>query len=110
MKRSSLIALAVTAGIAAAAVSTSGCSTTTTGAPATATPRSATAPSAIRPPHPVTYAPQVELPFGKLINHLAGVAVDAANNVYVLDLYYGQVWEMAAGTNNLEPLAFKDLG
>ena len=92
MKRNPFIALAVTVGIATAAMSTAGCSTTTTGAPAAATSRSAT-----QPPHPATYWQQVELPFGKLINHLAGVAVDAADNVYVLDLYYGQVWEMAAG-------------
>ena len=58
----------------------------------------------------MTYAPQVELRFGKLINHLAGVAVDGADNVYVLDSYYGQVWETAAGTDNPKPLPFKDLG
>jgi Protein of unknown function (DUF3298) len=57
MKRSPLIALAVTAGIAAAAVSTAGCSTTSRGTPtttslsATATSSSATAsaPSATQP-------------------------------------------------------------
>src|SRR5690242_16766041 len=95
------------AAVAAAWMAAAACSTNTAGAPP---PHSVTTPSAIQPPHPVTYAPQVELPFGKSINHLAGVAVDGADNVYALDLYYGQVWEMAAGTNNPEPLPYKDLG
>src|SRR6201997_5700592 len=102
MKRSPLIALAVAAGIGAAALSTAGCSTTTSGAPM--------APSVIEPFHGVSYAPQVVLPFDKSnITMLAGVAVDAADNVYVLDSY-GQVWEWAAGADKPTKLPFTDLG
>src|SRR5882757_2790336 len=112
MKRNPLIALAVTAGIAAAAVSIAACSTTSPGTPTAMTSRSGTAspPSATKPTYPVGYWPQVVLPFGNFINHLAGVTVDTAGNVYVLDLRYGQVWKMAAGSRKPAPLPFTDLG
>src|SRR6516164_7417436 len=96
MRRSAFIALAVTVGVA-----TAGCSAIT--------PGTATAPSVIQPWHRMTYAPQVVLPFGRLIVMLAGVAVDAADNLYVLD-FYGQVWEMAAGAGKPTKLPFTDLG
>jgi hypothetical protein len=63
-----------------------------------------------QPSHPVTYSSQVVLPFGDFINHLAGVATDTADNVYVLDLHYGQVWELAAGASKPTLLPFTDLG
>jgi hypothetical protein len=56
----------------------------------------------------MTNSPQVVLPFGDLINHLSGVAVDAADNVYVLDSYYGQVWKQVPGASPTT-LAFKDI-
>jgi DNA-binding beta-propeller fold protein YncE len=58
----------------------------------------------------VTYSSQVVLPFGDNINHLSGLAVDTADNVYVLDHYYGQVWKQAPGASRLTTLAFKDIG
>jgi DNA-binding beta-propeller fold protein YncE len=99
-KGARLLALTAAIGIAAA-----GCATTGHGVPTAATSTSIT-----QPPHPRAYAPQVVLPFGELINHPAGVTVDAADNVYVLDLHYGQVWEMAAGTNNPKRLPYTGLG
>jgi serine/threonine-protein kinase len=57
----------------------------------------------------MTYSPQVVLPFGDLINHLSDVAVDAADNVYVLDSYYGQVLKLAAGPSSPTVLPFTDL-
>jgi DNA-binding beta-propeller fold protein YncE len=57
----------------------------------------------------MTYSPQVVLLFGDLINHLSGVAVDAADNVYVLDSYYGQVLKLAAGASSPTVLPFTDL-
>jgi glucose/arabinose dehydrogenase len=110
MKRNLFVGLAVTAAIVAAA----GCSTdnqgasTTTSVSATAMPSQSQ--SATEPSHPVTYSPQVELPFGDSINHLAGVAVDTTSNVYVLDLYYGQVWMQAPGASHLTKLPFTELG
>ena len=58
----------------------------------------------------MTYSSQVVLPFGDYINHLSGVAVDTADNVYVLDFYYGQVWKQAPGASRLTTLAFKGIG
>src|SRR5260370_39086828 len=121
MKRRPLIAVALMAAIAATPVSTAGCSTSSRG---TLTPTSPSAPvtssqlpnaaspttTAINPSHPVTYSSQVVLPFGDYINHLSGVAVDTADNVYVLDFYYGQVWKQAPGASRLTTLACKDIG
>ncbi len=107
MKPNPLIALAVTTRIVAAAVSTAGCSTTS---PSTTPRGSATHTTTTRPSHPASYSSQVVLPFGDYINHLAGVAVDAAGNVYVLDSYYGQVWELAPGAKSPTRLGFNDLG
>jgi hypothetical protein len=113
MKRRPLIGLAVTTAIVAAPLFTAGCSTSS---PTTASPRTAVsmsqspnATTATEPGRPMTYAPQVVLPFGDLINHLAGVAVDAAGNVYVLDFKYGQVSRQAPGTSPTT-LAFNNIG
>ena len=99
MKRSAFIALAVAAGVA-----TAGCSATIPG-----TPTAATSLSAAQPSRGVTHSSQVELPFD---NHnvimLAGITVDAADNLYVLD-FYGQAWEMAPGADKPK-LVFTDLG
>src|SRR5262245_40248976 len=114
MTARSFVTHLVTAGIAAAALSTAGCATnsqgmaTTNSVSTTATPSQS--PSAAKPSHPTTYSSQVELPFGDSINHLSGVAVDTAKNVYVLDLYYGQVWQQAPGATHLTTLPYTDLG
>jgi hypothetical protein len=99
MKPNCLITLAVTAAIVAAAVSTAGCSKTTPGTPTNATPSGkATHTTISEPPHKVSYSTQIVLPFDKYINHIAGVAVDTAGNVYVLDESgFGQVVKLAAG-------------
>ena len=96
MKRSTFIALAVTVGVA-----TAGCSATIPGTPTAATSLSAG--------RQATHSSQVVLPFD---NHnvimLAGIAVDAADNLYVLD-FYGQAWQMAPGADKPK-LVFTDLG
>jgi len=75
----------------------------------TGAPGSAAVSSSVSPPAG-GYAAQIELPFGKVINHLAGVAVDTMGDVYVLDSYYGQVWKLAPGGNRPVTLAFGDIG
>jgi hypothetical protein len=89
MKRSHLIALAMTAAITASALSTAGCSTTSRDTPATTTSRSATASasSTTQPSHRAAYSPQVVLPFTGLEDP-EGLAVDNAGNVYVADLHH----------------------
>jgi streptogramin lyase len=102
MKPNRLITLAVTAGIAAATLSAAGCSKTSPGTTASTTlSGTATHTTISALPHQVSYSPQVVLPFGQYINHLAGVAVDTAGNVYVLDSYYGQLWKLAPGASTL---------
>ncbi|MCV7198076.1 hypothetical protein [Mycobacterium angelicum] len=88
----------------AATLLTAGCSGTST----TSASQRPTAP-APRTAHPVSYGRQVVLPFGDFINHLAGVTVDSAGDVYPLDLHYGQVWEMAVGAAKPTLLPFTDL-
>jgi streptogramin lyase len=119
MKRRPLIAVAVTAAIVAAPLSTAGCSTSSRTTLTTKSPSvpvmssqlwSAAAPTSTDPSRPVTYSSQVVLPFGDNINHLSGLAVDTADNVYVLDHYYGQVWKQAPGASRLTTLAFTDIG
>src|SRR5258705_3586423 len=66
--------------------------------------------SATKPSHAPTYSSQVVLPFGDFINHLSGVAVDTADNVYVLDLHYGQVWRQEPHKSHPTALPFTDLG
>ena len=97
MKPNRLIALAVTAGIAAAAVGTVACSKTS---PSVTPSGTAGHTTTTQPPHPESYSAQVVLPFD-YDNHPTGVAVDTAGDVYVLDYYYGDVWELAPGTNAL---------
>src|SRR5690349_7343060 len=99
-KPARLLALTAAIGVAAA-----GCATAGPVAPTASTSTRTTQPS-----HPKTFAPQIVLPFGELINHLAGVTVDAADNVYVLDLSYGQVWEMADGATTPKRLPYNGLG
>ena len=108
MKRRLAIAVALTA------VFVAGCAPSNSTAPTT-TPPSATAmpsqpPTTTEPNRSVTYSAQVELPFGDFINHPAGLAVDGASNVYVLDSKYGQVWKQAAGTNRPRTLGFEQIG
>jgi DNA-binding beta-propeller fold protein YncE len=107
MKSRIFVSLVVTVGIAAAAVSTAGCSVNSQGAPI---PVSAPIATSTQSPRATTYSPQVELPFGDYINHMSGLAVDAAGNAYVLDLYYGQVWKQSPGATHITTLPFTGLG
>jgi DNA-binding beta-propeller fold protein YncE len=118
MKRRPLIAVAVTAAVLVTPLSTAGCSTSSRGSLATMSPSvpvtssqlpSATAPTATEPAQPMTYSPQVVLPFGDLINHLSGVAVDAADNVYVTDSRTNRMLKLAAGATSPTVLPFTDL-
>jgi DNA-binding beta-propeller fold protein YncE len=93
MKPNHLIALAVTAGIIAAAVSAAGCSKTSPGTPPTATATHATT---TEPSHSASNPSQVVLPFTGL-NRPLGVAVDAAGNVYVTDPDNNRVLKLPAG-------------
>ena len=44
-----------------------------------------------------SYSAQLELPFGDLIKHLGGIAVDRSGSAYATDLHYGQVWKHSPG-------------
>ncbi|MGO9381261.1 MAG: hypothetical protein ACLP4W_04005 [Mycobacterium sp.] len=100
----------MTAGIAAVTVALSllGCSPSRPNATRSTPAASATTSTANL--HPGFSSAQVVLPFGDYINHLAGVAVDAAHNVYALDSYYGQAWKLAAGAKRPTTLSFTRLG
>jgi serine/threonine-protein kinase len=58
--------------------------------------------------HPVTYAPQVALPFTSL-EIPTGVAADGAGNTYVTDYFTHQVWKLAAGATVPTPMPFTGL-
>ena len=55
----------------------------------------------------MTYSPQVEPPLGDHINHLSGVAVDATDNVYVLDHRFGQGVEAVGGIEPADEVGFQ---
>src|SRR5262245_40369666 len=100
---SARLSLALAVAITAAPLFMAGCATSSpqaaTPATAMASPSPTQAPTATPAGHPVGYAPQVVLPFGDFINHLSGLAVDSASNVYVLDFKYGMVWKQAVGSS-----------
>jgi len=95
-----LITVAVTAGIVAAALP-AGCAHPTAkpapGGPPTEPAATVAATASAVPSHAVSYSAQLELPFGKSIKHLGGIALDASGNSYATDLHYGQVWKHSPG-------------
>jgi len=96
-----LITVPGTAGIVTAALSAAGCAHPTANpAPGAPPPEPATTVAATAcavPSHAVSYSAQLELPFGKSIKHLGGIALDASGNSYATDLHYGQVWKHSPG-------------